>query len=92
MPSTLSAGAGTTLLLDRCSLSRPRLVGSVLKWLGSDLEARDTEARPHRRLEVPGSENSDYFSCMKKDDTYYLIFGNSCMDRLWGLRSISVYN
>ena len=82
MPSTLSLGpgAGTTLLLDRCSLSRPRLVGSVLKWLGSDLEANDTEAKPQRRLEVPGSEILSYFRDMDKDK--YLIFGNSCMDRL----------
>ena len=66
-------------------------MGSVLKCPGSDLEARDIEARPHRRLEVPGSESSDYFRNLNMDNTY-LIFGNSCMDRLLVSRNIFVYN
>ena len=66
-------------------------MGSVLKWLGSDLEANDTEANPHRRLEVPGSESWNYFRGMDKDDNY-LIFGNSCMDRLLVSMNIFVYS
>ena len=61
-------------------------MGSVLKWLGSDLEAN-----PHRRLEVPGSESKNYFRDMDKDDNY-LIFGNSCMDRLLVSMNIFVYS